>query len=227
MKDKIAENFLSLKAQVEEIALRHHRRPEEITIIAVSKYVERNEILKVYDCGCRDFGESRVQSAIEKMTDLPADISWHFIGRLQSNKVNKVLGRFAFIHSIDTVDLAELIASKSSSLGITASILLQVNISEEQTKQGFSSHELLKHFPYLLELKGISIQGLMTMAPLTDDEERIRKSFSGLRILRDELRTRTGDKHLLPHLSMGMSHDFPIAIAEGATLLRIGTSIFK
>ncbi|HSW86739.1 MAG TPA: alanine racemase, partial [Rhabdochlamydiaceae bacterium] len=117
--------------------------------------------------------------------------------------------------------------SKSSGLGITTSILLQVNISEEQTKQGFSSDELLDRFPYLLELKGVSIQGLMTMAPLTEDEERIKKSFSGLRILRDELRTRIGDKNLLPHLSMGMSHDFPIAIAEGATLLRIGTSIFK
>ncbi|HSW86055.1 MAG TPA: YggS family pyridoxal phosphate-dependent enzyme, partial [Rhabdochlamydiaceae bacterium] len=156
MKDKISENFFSLKAQVEEIALRHHRRPEEIKIIAVSKYAERNEMLKVYDCGCRDFGESRVQSANEKMTDLPADISWHFIGRLQSNKLNKVLGRFALLHSIDTVDLAELIGSKSSGLGITTSILLQVNISEEQTKQGFSSDELLDRFPYLLELKGVS-----------------------------------------------------------------------
>lgn len=190
---------------------------EGVTIVAVSKYATVEQIQNVYDQGYRHFGESRVQEALIKQKQLPQDIQWHFIGRLQTNKVNQVVGNFCLIHSVHSLELAQLINKKSQEKGIVSNILLQVNTSGEITKQGFTPEEL-KNTSFQ-HLSHVQVQGLMTMAPLTGDESVIRSCFSLLRKMKEEFR--------LEHLSMGMSQDYHIAIEEGATYLRIGSKIFE
>jgi pyridoxal phosphate enzyme (YggS family) len=210
-------NYTSIEHHVSEIAKKCHRDPNEITIVTIAKTKPVKEILEAYEEGCRDFGESRVQEALEKIPNAPSDIRWHFVGTLQKNKVRKAMGQFCLIHSVDSYELAKKISE--CSLEAPTSILLEVNTSGEETKHGFSEEDCLRVFDSLQELKGIRIEGLMTMAPFVEDETQIRACFRKLRQLRDRLS--------LKHLSMGMSHDFPIAIEEGATLLRIGTAIFE
>ena len=191
---------------------------KDITVIAVSKQRSIEEIKIAYNQGCRDFGENRIPEALEKMALLPKDINWHFIGALQKNKVNKAIGHFGLIHSVDNPELAAKIAKSSEAANVTTSILLQVNTSGEASKQGLNPEAWRPYLESLFALKNIEIKGLMTMAPLTEDTALIRQTFRTLREFRDELN--------LPLLSMGMSHDYKIAIEEGANLLRIGTSIF-
>lgn len=194
-------------------------------LVVVSKEATLDQILEAYRAGVRDFGESRLQDALPKIENAPKDIRWHFIGRLQKNKVAKVVGTFALIHSVDTLDLAEKISEVSLKRHCKTPILLEANTSGEHSKAGLTPSEWKKSLPHLLELQGIEIHGLMTMAPLTSDESVIRKTFSELRHLRDDLQDLSG--LALPTLSMGMSHDYLIALQEGATLLRIGTLIFS
>lgn len=189
--------------------------PANVSLIVVSKTASVEAIRQVYDLGCLDFGENRVQDALAKRDVLPKDIRWHFIGTLQKNKVKKVVGHFALIHSVDSVELAEEISKHK----VPTDILLQVNTSGEASKQGFTPDDLVKNLSSIQQLPYITVKGLMTMAPLTEDKEVIRKCFRDLRILRD----RFG----LQELSMGMSHDYQIAIEEGATMVRIGTAIFS
>lgn len=194
-------------------------------LLVVTKGVALPRILEAYALGCRDFGESRLQEALQKMEGAPSDIRWHFIGRLQKNKVGKVVGRFALIHSVDSVELAEKIGEASKERGVESNVLLQVNTSGEKTKAGLSVKEWKGTFSYLSNIQGLKICGLMTMAPLGGDEVIIRRSFSELRHLRDDLCLMHGVT--LDTLSMGMSNDFRLAIEEGATLVRLGTAIFS
>ena len=223
----IQENFHDIKERIKQIALQHGRDPEEITIVAASKSRPIEHLIEAYDSGCQDFGENKVQEALQKIEEFPHHVSWHFIGTLQKNKVRKVIGHFALIHSVDTLELADKISNCSQEAGIETQILLQANTSGESSKHGMSGEDWKRHFEKLLDLPNIKIKGLMTMAPLTEDEKVVRKCFSQLRILRDELAIIGGNQTSLHHLSMGMSHDYPLAIAEGATLVRIGTAIFQ
>lgn len=219
----------NLKALMEKVAVAAEhsgRKAEEIFLVVVSKGRSIEEIKEAYWAGCRDFGENRIQEALEKMEKTPSDIRWHFIGKLQKNKVNKAVGRFILIHSVDSAELAERLSRASEERGIKSSILLEANTSEEKTKSGLSPDEWEKEFSGILALKGIEVHGLMTMAPLTEDEGVIRRCFSELRLLRDRLQRIAGERAELSTLSMGMTHDYPIAIQEGATLIRIGTAIF-
>lgn len=193
--------------------------PKNVQVVAVSKYRSLDQIQALYEAGCRDFGENRVNEALEKSPNLPSDIKWHFIGSLQKNKVNKVIGRFHLIHSVDTFELAEKISKASQEANLITSILLQVNTSGEISKQGLSIEEWRHLYNKTSQLEGINIKGLMTMAPLTQDEDVIRNTFRQLKQFSDELK--------LPIVSMGMSQDYKIAIQEGATLLRIGTALFS
>lgn len=195
-------------------------------LIAVSKYSSPEEILEAYRQGCRTFGENRVQDLLEKIPVLPADIQWHFIGTLQKNKVRKVVGKVALIHSVDHPALAEKISEVSRELSVKSAILLQANCSGELSKHGLTPHEWLQALDQVVQLPGIEICGVMTMAPLTDDQEAIVQTFQMLKMFFEELRSSYAALHSLKHLSMGMSHDFPLAIQEGATLLRIGSAIF-
>lgn len=222
----VQQNLAKVLKEIEEAALLAGRKPEEISLVAVTKGVSLQMIEEAYTLGCRDFAEARVPEALSKITRLPKAVRWHFVGKLQKNKVAKIIGRFKLIHSVDTPDLAEKIARSSQEKGIVSAILLEVNTSEEKTKAGLSPAQWKEAFLPLLDLQGIEIQGLMTMAPLTENESLIRQCFSELRHLRDFLQEAAEDRCDLSVLSMGMSNDFAIAIQEGATILRIGSAIF-
>lgn len=208
-------NFKQISFHVAELAKQCGRDPAEIGIVAVTKGRTLEEVKKLYSEGFRLFGESRLQEALPKMDAAPEGIEWHLIGTLQKNKVKKALPHFRLIHSVDTVELAEKISEESRELGLETHILLQVNTSNEATKHGLSVEEWRKSFDALSALPALSIDGLMTIGPRTADEGAILRSFATLRRFKEELR--------LTHLSMGMSNDYPLAIREGATLLRIGT----
>lgn len=202
------------------------RRLEEVEIIAVSKDHSLKEIQSAYQDGARQFGESRVQEALLKIPCLPEDCKWHLIGTLQSNKVSKTISSFQLIHSVDSLQLAQKISHFSERKNAITSILLQVNTSGELTKHGLTGEEWQKSLESLNELPNISIEGLMTIAPLTDNQKEIRSCFRKLFLLREQWRSQIKNPSSFVHLSMGMSHDYLIAIEEGATLLRIGTAIF-
>ena len=219
------ENYLKILENVKEMAIQQGRNPGDICVIAVSKGIAWEQVTPLIQAGCHDFGENRIQEALPKLEKTPKGVHWHFIGPLQKNKVGKAIGKFHLIHSVDSMELAQMISRLSCEKGCITPILLQANTSGEKTKQGFEPEALKKSFVQMTELPGIRIEGFMTIAPLTEDEAVIRQCFSGLRILRDDLQKSTGLS--LPHLSMGMSHDYLMAIAEGATLLRIGSAIFK
>lgn len=208
----------NLKRLLEEIG-------SEVELVVVSKGRSPKEIEEAYLAGCRDFGESRVQEVLLKMEKLPKDIRWHFIGKLQKNKVNKVIGKFVLIHSVDSFELAEKIGQKSIEAGLKTAILLEANTSGEQTKSGLSPQKWEDCFLKLLNIEGIEIKGLMTMAPMSEDDKVISYAFSELRLLRDRLCLLSAVD--LPILSMGMTHDFRIAIKEGATLVRIGSRLWN
>jgi len=189
--------------------------------VVVTKNHPLEDVLDLYEAGCRHFGENRVQEALSKVEGAPSDIQWHFIGTLQKNKVPKVLGSFSLIHSVDSPDLAEAISKRSQEM---TPVLLQVNTSGEATKHGLSPEQWLQTIEQVNCLPNLDIRGLMTMAPFTEDKAIIRSCFACLRKFRDQLESELGKE--LPHLSMGMSHDYQVAIEEGATLLRIGSAVF-
>ena len=219
-------NYQEIKDRVSEIAQKSGRNLNEITLVSVSKGHSQEKISGVYQQGCRNFGESRVQEALEKIPFAPSDIRWHFIGSLQKNKVNKIIGKFNLLHSVDSLELAKKISESSLEKGFITPILLQVNTSGETSKHGQSGNDWLHDFEALLNLPAISLEGLMTIAPYVDDEKTIRNCFANLRKWKDVFASIAGNRCSLHHLSMGMSHDYQIAIEEGATILRIGTAIF-
>lgn len=221
--DKIA----CITQEIEEAKRTSHRKGDEIRIVAVSKYATVEQIQEAYTYGQRDFGESKVQEALVKMQVLPSDIRWHLLGPLQSNKIAKILGKFFLIHAIDTLAIARLLSQKSKIANVVSNVLIQLNISKEKTKHGFLVEDFLQCHQELFSLEGLHIQGLMTMAPHSEDLSLIRECFATLKRIRDQIRHETQNQKLLPVLSMGMSHDFSIAVEEGATLVRIGSALFS
>jgi hypothetical protein len=226
---------MSIQQRLFEIQdkIRQYATAPSVTLVAVSKYASVDQVIEAYDAGVRDFGENKVQDALEKMVQLPPDyqenIRWHFIGNLQSNKAKKTVGRFTLIHSVDSLRLAEAISKHNQEAGLSQPGLLQVNLSEDDTRYGFLPDEVRVVLPELLGLPGIKVQGLMGMAPpeasLNQDSERLKAVFCGLRDMRDCL---VRDFEIdLPELSMGMTHDFTHALTCGATIIRIGNYLFK
>lgn len=221
----IINNYQSLKEEIYSICLQCGRDPLEITLLCVSKGHSWEEAQFLYEAGARLFAENRVLEALEKIALAPKDIQWHFIGNLQRNKVRKIIGHFDLIHSVDSLSLCKEIDRISLEKGIFSNVLLEANTSGEESKHGLKKEEWLQYIDEIFHLKNLRVIGLMTMAPYTEDEKIIRSCFSGLRELRDELEKLAGVK--LPHLSMGMSNDYKIAIEEGATILRIGSKLFS
>lgn len=218
-------NYELIKERIEKAAIKVGRSPGEIQLVAVTKNRSVPEIEALYQEGLRNFGENRVQEALPKMESMPNDINWHFIGTLQKNKVAKVIPKFSLIHSVDSLELAQKISTLSVQASSVTPILLQVNTSNEESKHGLSEEGWLSCLEELSFLPSIRIEGLMTMAPLTEDQAVIRNTFRKLRCFQEELKLKSSLP--LSQLSMGMSHDFEIAIEEGATLLRIGTALFS
>jgi len=220
------ERYNALCTAIKEQALAVGRKPTDVQLVVVTKNHPWEQIAALYDAGQRLFGESRPQEFFEKFAAAPSDVQWHFIGHLQKNKVRKMAGLCHLIHSVDTFELAHKISVCNRELGIEkCPILLQVNTSQEQSKQGVSMREGMALYEKLLALPTIDVQGLMTMAPHSDDERGVRSCFARLREFRETLSKAYASP--LPHLSMGMSNDYLWAIAEGATIVRVGTFIFK
>ena len=227
MNAQSANNYQHLLEEIRAIALACGRNPDDITCIAVSKTHPWEEVLPLYEIGCFNFGENRIQEALEKIDQAPNGIDWHLIGPLQKNKVNKAIGKFVLIHSVDSIELAQKISQSSCKAGFTTSILIEVNTSGETTKHGFDEISLMNAFNEISELPNLIIDGLMTMAPYTENENVIRQCFRRLSELNTNLKEKNCQNAPMSHLSMGMSNDYRIAIEEGATLLRIGSFIFN
>jgi pyridoxal phosphate enzyme (YggS family) len=222
--NSVQKNLSEIYARIESAATRCGRKASEIQLVAVSKTHPPELIREAFQAGQRAFGESRVQDALPKLDALPAGIEWHFIGHLQTNKIRKVVGRFALFHGVDNENLAAQINRIAGELGVTANVLLEVNVSGEESKFGFAPENLPAALENLAPLPFLRIRGLMTMAPYSDNPEEARPYFAKLREIRERLASRTGLP--LSELSMGMSGDFEQGIAEGATIVRVGSAIF-
>ncbi len=205
-----------------------HTLPEGVQLVAVSKFHPVEALQQAYDAGQRLFGESRVQELNEKRRHLPADIRWHFIGHLQTNKVRQLIGNVDMIESVDSDRLLRLIDKESAAAGVVTRVLLQVHVAAEETKFGFLPDELSEWFRSggYTTLKATHICGLMAMASNTDDDERVRADFHAVAGLMARIKAENPDLRGFDILSMGMSHDYPLAIAEGATHVRVGSAIF-
>lgn len=204
-----------------------------VTLVAVTKYATLEQMKSAYEAGIRHFGENKVQDALAKQEAFPQeqfpDLKWHLIGNLQSNKAKKTVGHFSLIHSVDSLALAEILSRHNEAAGTKQEILLQVNISSDATRNGITPERLSEQVQAILDLPGIVLRGLMTMAPpevsLANDELALKACFGKVTRLRDELQSQLEIE--LPELSMGMSHDFPHALSSGATIIRIGNYLFK
>ena len=203
--------------------------PSGVTLVAVSKFHPVEAVMEAYNAGQRCFGESRVQELLAKIPECPQDIRWHFIGHLQTNKVRALIGRTALIESVDSERLLELIDAESRKAGVVTRVLMQLHVAREETKFGFLPEELLEYFRdrRFEKLSNTHICGVMGMASNTDDMERVASDFAEIRRIFDQI---ASDSSLglrgFDTVSMGMSHDWPLAVRNGSTMVRIGTRIF-
>ncbi|MEG0024489.1 MAG: YggS family pyridoxal phosphate-dependent enzyme [Akkermansia sp.] len=220
----IIQNLESIQARIRIAEQRAGRPSGSVTLIAVSKTFPTEDVIECHEAGQSIFGENRVQEALTKIPSLPTTVQWHLIGPLQRNKVRKALLAFHLIHTVDSLKLAEYINEVAAELNITPQILLEVHVGGEETKFGFEQDTLLTEWGQLSSLPHLQIKGLMCIPPPTQSTEEMRPYFRSLVQLRDTL-VQKGPIDL-PELSMGMSHDFEIAIEEGATFVRVGTAIF-
>ena len=217
---------MTIKSKIQSI--RQHI-PSHVQLVCVSKFNPNESIIEAYEAGESVFGESKVQELCEKYDSLPKDISWHFIGHLQSNKIKFIVPYISLIHGVDSYKLLVEIDKQAAKTGKTINCLLQIHIAQEETKFGFSADELLEMLRVgeWKELKNTQLCGLMGMATYTENREQIRKEFKGLKNLFDEVKTNYfNTTSSFCELSMGMSDDYKIAIEEGSTMVRIGSSIF-
>jgi len=220
----IAENLARVREQIAQAAAKARRAVDEIELVAITKTHPAEKVREAIEAGQTLFGESRVQEARAKIPELPSNLRWHFVGHLQKNKIRHALPLFELIHSVDSLALAEDINRIAEEEGLHPRVLLEVNVAGEGSKFGFSPEKLRDQMEGLLALPRLSILGLMTIPPLAEEAEASRKYFVQLRELRDRLQTEF--RVDLAQLSMGMTQDFPVAIEEGATLVRVGTAIF-
>ncbi|MFO8192662.1 MAG: YggS family pyridoxal phosphate-dependent enzyme [Bacillota bacterium] len=218
----ISENYGKVMLAIEKAAARSGRQPEEVKLVAVTKTVGVEEVRLAASLGISDFGENRVQDAVEKVKTFP-QLKWHFIGHLQSNKVKDVLPYYVMIHSLDRLSLAGALQRWAERMDRKVEALVQVNVSGEESKFGLLPEELSAFLTKLKSFDRLNIRGLMTMAPFFDDPEDTRPCFRLLRQLRDES-VRSG--FTLADLSMGMTNDYVVAVEEGATIVRIGSALF-
>ena len=228
LKQKISDNIARVKDSIDEALRVSGREKGSVTLIGVTKVfpVEYAEAAAV--SGLTDLGENRVQELVpkvERFSSLDLDVNWHLIGTLQKNKVKYIIGKTALIHSVNSVELAEEISKRSESNNVTSRILLQANVSGEESKHGFAPHELKPAIDRIMELPSIEICGLMTMAPIEEYEGQAREVFAKTRVIYEDLKNYTGLESW-NILSMGMSQDYKSAVYEGSTHIRIGTAIF-
>ncbi len=214
----VSPQFLEVKAQLDEVIRSTNRQIDSVRLVAISKFFPAENIAEVYQLGQRAFGESKATELVAKATTLPQDIEWHFIGHLQSNKVKSVVEYASYIHSIDTIKLLERVNRLAGEVGKRPKVLLEVNVSGEDSKYGFTIAQVEEAISQAKSLPHLECVGLMTMAPDGVASEALKKIFSTLKSLANQAG--------LSELSMGMSGDYPEAVECGATLVRIGSAIF-
>jgi len=220
----IAENLERVRAQIAEATKRSGRKIEDIDLVAITKTHPAEKVREAMEAGQTLFGESRVQEARAKIPELPSSLRWHFVGHLQKNKIRYALPLFELFHGIDDVDLAQQMERVAAEEGMYPRVLLEVSVAGEGSKFGFQPNKLREQMEELLALPRVTMEGLMCIPPLAKEAEHSRKYFVQLRKLRDALEKEFAVK--LPHLSMGMTSDYLVAVEEGATLVRVGTAIF-
>lgn len=225
--DTIAANLLAVRSRIGRAALAARRDPASVRLVAVSKTFGLEHVQAAAAAGQRDFGENRVQEALPKVeATARLGLHWHLIGHLQSNKARKSIGPFSLIQSVDSLDLLRRLEAAAAERDTQIDILVQVDLAGESTKHGLAPADLEPLLDEGASCRGVRLRGLMLLPPYFDDPERTRPFFRRLRVLRDELVGKGRAPDTLHELSMGMSHDFEVAIAEGATMVRVGTAIF-
>lgn len=222
----LTENYDKVEAVVIDACDKSGRNREDVTLIAVSKTKPISMLREIYDHGCRHFGENKVQELVEKYEALPKDIKWHMIGHLQRNKVKYIVDKVALIHSVDSLRLAEEISKEAVKKQVEVDILIEVNVAKEESKFGIATEETTALIRQIAVLPGVHIKGLMTIAPYVEDAEENRRYFTQLKQLSVDISAKNIDNVSMGVLSMGMTGDYAVAIAEGATLIRVGTGIF-
>jgi pyridoxal phosphate enzyme (YggS family) len=227
--DRIAQNLGIVRGRIADAARRGGRSPDDVTLVAVTKYVGPVEVAALVEAGCRDLGESRPQQLWQRAAALdPAHIAWHLIGHLQRNKVQRTLPLVSLVHSGDSLRLLEALDAEAVRTGrATLNVLLEVNVSGDAEKHGFQPSELEPLADTLAALGRLEIKGLMAMAGREGNLDDARRDFIALRELRNRLRSVWSDRWTLDELSMGMSGDYVVAIEEGATLVRVGSALFE
>ena len=222
----VCENYKEVEKRVEEACKRASRKREEVTLIAVSKTKPVSMIEELLPLNVRDFGENKVQELTAKAEILPSALHWHMIGHLQRNKVKYIVDKACIIHSVDSLRLAEEISKAAQKKQVTAKILIEVNVAEEESKFGVRTSELLPLIEAISPLPNIAIKGLMTIAPYVENPEENRWIFQKLKNLSIDIKGKNFDNVTMDVLSMGMTGDYEVAIEEGATHVRVGTGIF-
>lgn len=214
-----------VEEKIRKACERSQRKPEDVLLLGASKSVQPLKIKEYYQCGLSVFGENRVQEFLRKYEELKdLNINWHFIGRLQSNKVKYIIDKVSLIHSLDRESLAHEINKRARALGKIQEVLIEVNVGNEDSKGGLNLEDLFGFYERVLTFKNLKVVGLMCIPPYREDPNQVRPYFERLRKLKEKLEWEFSVK--LNHLSMGMSHDFEVAIEEGATIVRIGTLLF-
>lgn len=220
----VKDNIEQIHQKISSACERAERSPEDISIVAVTKYVSVQRAEEAVEAGIEHLGENRLEGALEKYEVLGNKAHWHFIGNLQTRKVKEMIHAYQYIHSLDRVSLAKEL-NKRSEDGQIIQCFVQVNVSGEETKSGLAPEEVLDFIKSLDKFPAVRVIGLMTMAPYADDPESVRPVFRELRTLRDQVAAEKMEHAPCRELSMGMSNDFEIAIEEGATFIRLGTSL--
>lgn len=222
----IKEQLEEVRERVNAACLRAGRDPKSVTLIAVSKTKPAQAVQEAYEAGARDFGENKVQEILQKQPALPQDIRWHMIGHLQRNKVHQVIGKAVLIHAVDSLRLAEQIEQDAAKRNLDVDVLLEINVAKEESKYGFFLEDAEEAIRRISALPHVHIKGLMTIAPFVENPEENRGIFQKLYQFSVDINDKNIDNVTMGVLSMGMSGDFEVAIEEGATMVRVGTSIF-
>lgn len=222
----IGKQYEQVKENIKNACDKAKRNSEEVTLIAVSKTKPLEMLKEAYEAGARDFGENKVQELVDKIPNMPDDIRWHMIGHLQRNKVKYIVNKVYMIHSVDSLRLAEEISKEAVKNNVVVKILIEVNVAQEESKFGLSMDQVEELLLQIKDLPGISVQGLMTIAPYVDDPEENREVFQKLKQLSVDIKAKNIDNINMNVLSMGMTGDYMVACEEGATFVRVGTGIF-
>jgi len=236
----IAHSLAAVEDRIAEAAGRSGREPGDVTLVAISKMFPAQAVVEAYQAGVRHFGENRVYEGLDKMARVDEvlaapDLTWHMVGHIQSRKAEDVVGAYRVVHSVDRLKIARYLSRYAQAANLSLPVLLECNVSGETSKYGFDLSRWAEEPPRrqafrevvrkMINLPGIELQGLMTMAPLVDDPEEARPVFASLRGLRDWLNEQLPNQEWR-HLSMGMTNDFEVAVEEGATMVRVGRAVF-